>query len=40
MENNKLTSDMSMIDVMMVMSEGNQGALTLLMQMMYMELQY
>ena len=35
MENNKLTSDMSMIDVMMVMSEGNQGALTLLMQMMY-----
>lgn len=34
MGNEKITSDMSMMDMMMVMSEGNPGALTVLMQMM------
>lgn len=34
MGNEKITSDMSMMDMMMVMSEGNPGAITVLMQMM------
>lgn len=34
MGNEKITSDMNMIDMMMVMSEGNPGALNVLMQMM------
>ena len=33
MSNEKITSDMSIMDLMMVMSEGNPGALTVLMQM-------
>lgn len=33
MRNEKITGDMSIMDVMMVMSEGNPGALTVLMQM-------
>lgn len=33
MGNEKITSDMNMMDMMMVMSEGNPGALTVLMQM-------
>ena len=34
MKNEKITGDMNMMDTMMVMSEGNPGALTVLMQMM------
>lgn len=34
MGNEKITSDMNMMDMMMVMSEGNPGALNILMQMM------
>lgn len=34
MGNEKITSDMNMMDMMMVMSEGNPGALNVLMQMM------
>ena len=34
MSNEKITGDMSIMDMMMVMSEGNPGALTVLMQMM------
>lgn len=34
MSNEKITSDMSIMDMMMTMSEGNPGALTVLMQMM------
>lgn len=33
MGNEKITGDMNMMDMMMVMSEGNPGALTILMQM-------
>lgn len=33
MGNEKITGDMNMMDMMMVMSEGNPGALTVLMQM-------
>ena len=34
MGNEKITGDMNIMDMMMVMSEGNPGALTVLMQMM------
>ncbi len=34
MNNEKLTANMSLMDMMMVMSQGNPGALTVLMQMM------